>query len=125
MMTLAVTGAPDSHRALVFWRAQMVTGAPTALMCFFVGFRTDFVTSVRVSVASAGVLALAGLRPAGARKPQGGPSAPPPLDYVPGSLALPARIARIASNQIAVNSHNTCLPTACNAAANMKEQLYN
>ena len=44
----------------------------TALTCFFVGFRTDFVTSVRVSVASAGVLALAGLRPAGARKPQGG-----------------------------------------------------
>ena len=36
----------------------------------FVGFRTDFATSVRVLVASAGVLALAGLRPAGPQKPQ-------------------------------------------------------
>ena len=44
----------------------------------FVGFRTDFVTSVRVSVASAGVLALEGLRPAGARKPQWGAPSPPP-----------------------------------------------
>ena len=80
MMTLAVTGAPDSHRALFFfWRAQMVRGAPTALTCFFVGFRTDFVTYVRVSVASVGVLVLAGLSPAGARKPQGvTPSAPRP-----------------------------------------------
>ena len=73
MMTLAVIGAPDIHRGPVFfWRAQMVRGAPTALTCVFVGFRTDFVTSVRVSVASAGVLALGDLRPAGARKPQGG-----------------------------------------------------
>ena len=66
MMTLTVTGAPDSHRDQYFWRAQMVRGAPTALTCFFVGFRTYFVKSVRVSVASAGVLALAGLRLAGA-----------------------------------------------------------
>ena len=63
----------------------MVRGDPTALTCFFVGFRTDFVTSVRVSVAFVGVLALAGLRPAGARNPQGGTSSTPaPLGYVPG-----------------------------------------
>ena len=37
-----------------------------------VGFRTDFVTYVWITDAFAGVLALAGLRPAGARKPQGG-----------------------------------------------------
>ena len=47
----------------------MVRGVPTALTCFFVDFRTDIVTSVRVSVVSAGVLALAGLRLAGAQKP--------------------------------------------------------
>ena len=58
--------------ALFFWQAQMVRWAPTALTGFFDGFRTYFVTSVRVSVASAGVLALAGLGPPGARKPQGG-----------------------------------------------------
>ena len=49
------------------------------MTCSFVGFRTDSVTSVRVSVASAGVLALAGTRPAGARKPQGGAPLPPPM----------------------------------------------
>ena len=66
----------------------MVRGAPTALTYLsyltFVGCRTEFVTSVRVSVASTGVLALAGLRPAGARKPQGGAPLPSPLDYVAG-----------------------------------------
>ena len=46
-LSLIVTGA------LFFWRAQMVRGAPTALTCFFVGFRTDFVAYVRGSVASA------------------------------------------------------------------------
>ena len=56
----------------------MGRGVPT---CFFVGSRTDFVTSVRVSVASAGVLALEGLRPAGPRKPQGGISSPPPPPF--------------------------------------------
>ena len=72
-MTLAVTGAPDSHRGPVFfWPTRMVRGAPTALTGFSVGFRTHFVTSVRVSVASARVLALTGFRPAGARNPQGG-----------------------------------------------------
>ena len=77
-MTLAVTGALDRHRALFFWRVQMVRGAPTVLTCFLIAFRTDFVTSVRVLVASAGVLTLAGLWPAGDRKPLGGtPSALP------------------------------------------------
>ena len=72
---LIVTGA------LFFWPAQMVRGAPTAPTCFFVGFRTYFVTSVRASVASAGVLVLAGRAPASVRKPQGGahPLRPPPL----------------------------------------------
>ena len=84
MMTLAVTGAPDSHRGL-FWRTQMVRGAPTALTCFFVGFRTDFVISVRVSVPSAGVLALSGLRPARPRKPKGS-ALPPPPSYVPARV---------------------------------------
>ena len=79
-------------------------------MCFFAGFRADFVTSVRVSVASAGVFALASARWGPKTPRRCTPSAPPPpLGYVSGSLALPARIARIASNQIAVNSHNTCL----------------
>ena len=45
---------------------------------FLVGFRTDFVTSVWVSDAFAGVLAPAGLRPAEARKHQGGAPPPPP-----------------------------------------------
>ena len=81
MMTLAVTGAPDSHRGPVFFLAGPDgQRGPTALTCSFVGFRTDFVTSVRVSVASAGILTLAGHRPAGARKPQGeGAPLPPPL----------------------------------------------
>ena len=42
-----------------------------ALTCFFIGFRTDFVTSVRVSVASAGVLALVGRGPQGSENPKG------------------------------------------------------
>ena len=82
MVTLSVTGATNSHRGPVFWWTQMGGGTPTALTCFFVGFRTDFVTSVRVSVASAGVLALAGLWPAGARKSQRGILSAP-LGYVP------------------------------------------
>ena len=59
----------------------MVRGTPTALTCFFVDFRTYFVTSVRVSVASAGVLAV----PARARNPQGGalPFRPPWLRPCP------------------------------------------
>ena len=67
MMTLAVTGAPDSHR--FFWWAQMIRGDSNCPGVLLVSFRTYFVTSVRVPVASAGVLALAGLRHAGARKP--------------------------------------------------------
>ena len=80
-MTLAVTGSPDSHRALFFLAGPDGQRGPDCTDVLFVGFRTDFVTSVRVSVASAGVLALAGLRTAGARKPQGAraPSPPPPL----------------------------------------------
>ena len=57
----------------------------TALTCFFIGFRADFVTSVRVSVASAGVLAPAGLGP---ENPKG---AHPlhPLGYVPVTFRRP------------------------------------
>ena len=80
MMTLAVTGAPDSHRGPVFLADTDGQRGPDCPDVLFVSFRTDFVTSVRVSVASTGVLALAGLRPAGARKPQGDtPPPPPPL----------------------------------------------
>ena len=64
---LIVTGEPGT---LFFWWAQMVRGAPTALTCFVVNFPTDFVTSVRASVVSAGVLAF------GSRKTQGGGAHP-------------------------------------------------
>ena len=51
---LTVGRASDnSQRGPVFSRDQMVRGVPTALTCFVVGFRTDFMTYVRVSVASA------------------------------------------------------------------------
>ena len=63
MLTLAVLGPLIVTGALFCWRAQMVRGPPTALTCFFVGFRTDFVTSVRLSVAPAGVLARGGPKP--------------------------------------------------------------
>ena len=46
-----------SLRPCFFWWAQMVRGAPTALTCFFVGLRADFVTTVRVSVALGVILA--------------------------------------------------------------------
>ena len=45
----------------------MVSAAPTALTCFYVSLCTDFVTFVRVLVASAGVLAPKGLRSAAFR----------------------------------------------------------
>ena len=47
MMTLAVTGA-SGHRGPVFLAGPDGQRGPTALTCFFVGFRTDFVTYVRV-----------------------------------------------------------------------------
>ena len=76
-MTLAVTGVPDSHRSLVFLAGP--DGQRVLPWRVFVGSRTDFVISVGVSVASAGVLTLADLWPAGTRKPQGGTPLPPPL----------------------------------------------
>ena len=57
----------------------MVRGVPTALKCFFVGFCTDFVTSVKVSVASAGVLAAP--RAFGPRGPEN-PKGAPPLRFL-------------------------------------------
>ena len=64
------TTLPDSHRGPVFLAGQ---GAlRPALTCFFIGFYTDFMTSVKVLVASAGVLALASLRPTGPEHPRGG-----------------------------------------------------
>ena len=41
-MTLALTGAPDSHREPVFWCAQMVLGALNALTCFFLSVSYSF-----------------------------------------------------------------------------------
>ena len=61
----------------------MVRGAPTALKCFLSVSATDFMTSVRVLAVSDGVLALAGLRPAGARKPQRSAYPFRPPGYVP------------------------------------------
>ena len=67
------------HRGLFFWRGQIVGGdCPDVLFCWFPLKFRDF-CSVRVFAVSDRVLALAGLRPAGARKPQGGtPSTPTP-----------------------------------------------
>ena len=73
--------------ALFFWWARFLgrprwsEGPRLSERAFLVGFCTDFMTSVWVSGAFAGVLALAGLRPSGARKPQGRLSCP--LAYVP------------------------------------------
>ena len=80
MMTLAITGAaPDSHRGPVFLTGPDGQRGPAAMTCFFVGFLTYIVTSVRVSVASDGVLALVSLRPHGAPTiSRGALSAPPP-----------------------------------------------
>ena len=58
----------------------MVRGVPTALTCFFVSLRTKFVSSVRVSAASAGVLALAGL--GGPKTTKGAHILSPPPGYV-------------------------------------------
>ena len=77
MMTLAVTGALDSHRDHVFLASPDGQRGPNCPDVLFVGFRTDFVTYVRVSVASAGVLTLAGLRQAGPENPKGGAPLPP------------------------------------------------
>ena len=74
--------------------------------CFFVGFRTYFVTYVSVSIASAGVLALAGLRPVGTQKPQGGGTPLPPPGYVPESQrgsphsSPPNRMCNCATQQL-------------------------
>ena len=62
-MRLAVTGIPDSHRGPFFLVDPDGQRAPTCFFfCFFWSVSADFVTSVGVSVASAGVLTLAGLR---------------------------------------------------------------
>ena len=53
----------------------MVRGAPTTLACFYVGFCTYFVASVRVPVAFAGILAP--------------PPPPPPSGYVSAGTKAP------------------------------------
>ena len=58
MVTLAVTGTPDSHRGPVILAGPGGQRGPDCPEVLFVGFRTDFVTSVRVLVASAVALAL-------------------------------------------------------------------
>ena len=77
MVTLAVTGTPDSHRGPVILAGPGGQRGPDCPEVLFVGFRTDFVTSVRVLVASAVALALGSQK----KKPGGGrtPSSPPPL----------------------------------------------
>ena len=86
---LTVGRASDSQRGPVFLAGPDGQRVRWSDCEFFVGFRTYFMTYVRVSVASARVLALAGHRPSGPRKPQGDthplrPPPPPPLGYVPG-----------------------------------------
>ena len=62
MMCLAVTVAPDRHRGPVFLVVPDCQRGPDCSdVFFFVSFRSDFMTSVRVLVVSAGVLVLAGL----------------------------------------------------------------
>ena len=58
MVTLAVTGTPDSHRGAVILAGPDGHRGPGCPEVLFVGFRTDFVTSVRDLVASAVALAL-------------------------------------------------------------------
>ena len=102
------------------------------LTCFFVGFRTYFVTSVTVSVVSAGVLALAGLRPAGARKPQGGVHPRPPPLATSLSRGLPesktilsetttsGQISRIIAIFILIPKQRThCINHECNESTNV------
>ena len=68
---LIFRGAPDAQGSCFFWWARFLgtprwsEGPRLSGRAFLVGFRTDFVTSVWVSDAFAGVFAL-GLRPAGA-----------------------------------------------------------
>ena len=78
MVTLAVTGTPDSHRGPVILAGPGGQRGPDCPEVFFVGFRTDFVTSVRVLVASAVALAL------GSPKKQGEGAHPlRPLPWLP------------------------------------------
>ena len=86
MITLDLTGAPHSQRGPAFLvgpDGQRGADCPDVL---FVGFRTYFVTSVRVSVASAGVLALA------CPKIPGGTPSPPPLGYVPAVFTFGGQV---------------------------------
>ena len=79
-----IRGAPDYQRALIvtgglfFLVGSDGQKGPDCPDVLFVGFRTYFVTSVGVSVASTGVLALAGLRPGWPENPKWAPSPPPP-----------------------------------------------
>ena len=80
--------------ALFFWwvrflgRPRWSEGPRLSGRDFLVGFRTDFVTSVWFSGAFAGVFALAGLRPAGARKFQEVAPLPPPPPSLRTSLVI-------------------------------------
>ena len=70
MITLAVTGAPDSHRGPVFMVGPNDLRARDCPdVFFFIVFRTDFVTSVRF--ASVGVLVSRAFGPRGPVNPQG------------------------------------------------------
>ena len=120
IMTLAVSGGPlIVTGVLFFWWTQMVRGGadcPDVLFCRFPHRFRDF---VRVSVASAGVLALAGIRTAGARKPQGGRV----LEVSFSGLWLPAprrsstltthtRSASHMGCQIPTSTHHPQVPTS-------------
>ena len=85
---LPVGRASDSHRGPVFLAGPDGQRGPDCPDVLFFGFITDFMTYLRVSIASAWVLALAGHRPSGPQNPREAhtlSAAPPPsLGYVPG-----------------------------------------
>ena len=82
MVTLAVTGTPDSHRGPVILAGPDGQRSPDCPEVLFVGFRTDFVTSVRVLVASA--VALAPGSPPQKNRGRAHTLFAPSLGYVPG-----------------------------------------
>ena len=100
-MTLAVTGAPDSHRGPIFLADPDGQRGPDSLTGFSVGFRTHFVAYVMVSVASAWVLALTGLRPAGPETPKGAHTLsapwlrPCPLGHVPAGRICKLKFCKL------------------------------
>ena len=113
-MTLAVTGAPDSHRGPIFLADPDGQRGPDSLTGFSVGFRTHFVAYVMVSVASAWVLALTGLRPAGPETPKGAHALsvpwlrPCPIGHVPAGRICTGCSPKIDTKFSSLYFRHTC-----------------